>query len=248
VGDNVGGNRFLQFTHSILENITILHPYFPKPYELDLILTPLSTGENLDSEQRDFNKKYTQDAITLGKKGMSVLCDTEKIIKITSENISEALWNNAALKNPCSDAMIPYYIAFATYQMGNNKSEASEYYKIAAMHDDGPTASRILSIIALSADGDFRSSAMTFFLIGSSGYDVAPYTCRKYASALAMDLIEKRRIDASWIAQLQKEEKNILKDSRDDSIPVSKLSDNCYDMTTRGIRDIYLNYIADITK
>ena len=67
---------------------------------------------------------------------MSRLCDAEKIEKIKSADISESLWNNTALRNPCVDAMIPYYIAFATYQMGNNKSEASDYYKIAAMHDE----------------------------------------------------------------------------------------------------------------
>ena len=89
---------------------------------------------------------------------------------------------------------------------------------------------------------------MTFFLIGTSGYDVVPYTCKKYANTLAKDLLENRNIDASWIAQLQKEEKNILKDTRDDTIPASKLSDNCYDMTTRGIREIYLGYIANITR
>ena len=75
-----------------------------------------------------------------------------KIEKIKKENISEMLWNDLSLRNPCVSGMLPYYIAYATYQMGDNKAEASEYYKIAAMNDDGPTASRLLSIIALSAE------------------------------------------------------------------------------------------------
>jgi len=48
--------------------------------------------------------------------------------------------------------MIPYFVAFATYQMGDNKAQASEYYKIASMNNDAPIASRQLGIIALAAE------------------------------------------------------------------------------------------------
>ena len=248
IGDNVWGNRFLNFSHTLLEHITILHPYFSKPYELDLILTPLSVGENMDPTIVEYNKNYTQKAISLGKKWMSILCDAWKIEKIKQQNISESLWKDQSLRNPCSDGMLPYYIAFATYKMWNNKSEASEYYKIAAMQDDGPIASRILAVIALAADGDFQSSAMTFLLLGSSGYDIEPYNCKNYTNKLIKDLINKRKIDSLWIEELQKDEPTILKDTRNDAIPESKLSDNCYDMTTRGIREIYLSYISELAK
>lgn len=48
--------------------------------------------------------------------------------------------------------MLPYYLGFTTYQMGDNKAKAAEFYKIASMNDDAPKASRILSILALSAE------------------------------------------------------------------------------------------------
>ena len=48
--------------------------------------------------------------------------------------------------------MLPYYLGFTTHQMGEDKSLASEYYKIASMNDDAPQASRILSILSLSAE------------------------------------------------------------------------------------------------
>lgn len=248
IGDNVGGNRFLNFTHTLIENITILHPYFTKPYEVDLILTPLSLGENLDPKQKEFNRKYTQEAIALWKKGMSTLCDVSKIEKIKKEPISEKLWDNESLKNPCPNPMLPYYIAYASYQMGNKKAEASEYYKIAAMHTEWPSASRILAIIALSADWDFTASALTFFLMGSTGYDSEPYSCWKYTTELIQDIKNKRILDSKWIDELQKKEPSLLKDTRDDANPASKLNNNCYDMTTRGIRELYLSYIANIAK
>ena len=33
VGDNAGGNRFLVFSHKLLQNITGLNPYFARPYD-----------------------------------------------------------------------------------------------------------------------------------------------------------------------------------------------------------------------
>jgi hypothetical protein len=67
IGDNVGGNRFLEFSHRMLTQITTLHPYFTRPYEIDLILAPLSAGENETPEQRAKNKIIVRNAIELGQ-------------------------------------------------------------------------------------------------------------------------------------------------------------------------------------
>jgi hypothetical protein len=93
--------------------------------------------------------------------------------------------------------MLPYYLAFTTYQMGESKAKAAEYYKIASMNDDAPTASKILGILALSADGDYMASALNFALVGSTGYDVEPYSCRAVAGTLIADLIAKKKPDMS---------------------------------------------------
>ena len=68
VGDNVGGNRFLSFSHSILTQITDLHPYFSRPYEIDLIFAPLSSGENTTLHEKVANKQIAVNVINLGKK------------------------------------------------------------------------------------------------------------------------------------------------------------------------------------
>jgi TPR repeat protein len=143
--------------------------------------------------------------------------------------------------------MLPYYLAFTTYQMGENRAKAAEYYKIASMNDDAPTASRILGILALSAEGDYLASALNFALIGSTGYDIDPYSCRAIASNLIEDLIAKRKPDTVWINQLSQTDKS-LKDTREMSNPISNSSDNCYDMTTRSIKSIYLAYIAGVAE
>ena len=143
--------------------------------------------------------------------------------------------------------MLPYYLAFTTYQMGENRAKAAEYYKIASMNDDAPTASRILGILALSAEGDYMASALNFALVGSTGYDIDPYSCRTIATSLIRDLIAKRKLNTIWVNELSRADKN-LKDTRDESDPLSNSSDNCYDMTTRSIKSIYLSYIAGVAE
>ncbi len=247
VGDNVGGNRFLSFSHSILTQITDLHPYFSRPYEIDLIFAPLSSGENTTLQEKVANKQIAINAINLGKKWITRLCDSQKIEKIKTREISERLWNDETLKNPCASGMLPYYLAFTTYQMGENRAKAAEYYKIASMNDDGPKASRILGILALSGEGDYMASALNFALVGSTGYDTDPYRCRAIAEDLSHDLLVKRKPDSTWIHSLEKIDQG-LKDTKDESNPISNSSDNCYDMTTRSIKTIYLSYIADLAK
>ena len=247
IGDNVGGNRFLEFSHRMLTQITDLHPYFTRPYEIDLILAPLSVGENETPEQRTKNKIIVRNAIKLGQEWLTTLCDASKIEQIQQREIFESLWNDANLKNPCASGMLPYYLAFTTYQMGENRAKAAEYYKIASMNDDAPTASRILGILALSAEGDYMASALNFALVGFTGYDIDPYSCRTIATSLIRDLIAKRKPNTIWVNELSRADKN-LKDTRDESDPLSNSSDNCYDMTTRSIKSIYLSYIADVAE
>lgn len=247
IGDNVWGNRFLGFSHTLLNHIAILHPYFTRPYEIDLILAPTSLGENQTPEAKKQNQIFVNASLDLWKKGISVLCNKGKIAKIQQKPLTEDLWNDLSLKNPCVSGTLPYYMGFVTYQMGNKKSEASEYYKIASMNDDAPNASRLLWVLALGAEWDYRASALNFALIGSTGYDIEPYTCRDIATGLIQDISVKRVLDIKWIQELNNK-KNNLQNNKDPKNIISSASDNCYDMTTRAIETLYLNYIAERAK
>jgi hypothetical protein len=245
IGDNVGGNRFLNFSHTLLNHITILHPYFIRPYEIDLILAPTSLWENLNAESKKQNQIFANSAIELWKKGITTLCNAEKIWRIKQKSLWTDLWNDISLKNPCASGMIPYYIAFVTYQMGSKKSDSAEYYKIASMNDDAPSASWLLWILSLSSEWDYRATAMNFALIGSNGYDIDPYICRNITTRIVQDINNKRILDKAWFDQLQREE-STLKDNIDPKNLVSTANDNCYEMANRSIEALYLNYIADI--
>ena len=247
IGDNVWGNQFLDFSHAILENITTINPYFIRPYELDLILAPTSLWENMTAEAKKYNKIYSNNAINLWKIGIGILCDKNKIEEIKKRPLSETLWNDASLKNPCASGTIPYYIAFVTYEMGDKKAESSEYYKIASMNDDAPNASRLLWVLALSAEWDYMATALNFALIGSTGYDIEPYTCRNISTDIIKDITSKRKIDQKWIQELIIK-KGSLKNNKDPKNIISGAADNCYDITTRSIETLYLSYIADVAK
>lgn len=247
IADNLWGARYLDFSHAILEQIISLHPYFSRPYEVALILSPFSRMENQNIEQKIKNKIITEKAIKLWKEWIKLFCDTEKIEKIRKHKIWPELWNNEELRNPCIDGILPYLIAFAIYQGWDNKTESSEYYKIASMNDDAPVASRQLSIIALAAEWDFRLSAMNFALVGSDGYDIEPYICRNIALQIVQDIEQQRWINADWIDELNRIESK-LKDSRDPKNPISQSNNNCYDMTSRSIKALYLWYISNVAQ
>jgi DNA-binding protein Fis len=173
-----------------------------------------------------------------------MLCDNEKIKQIRSTQISESLWNNTTLQDPCPSGMLPYYLAFAYSQPGQERVKASEYYKIASMNHDGPVASRTLSILALSGEGDYLASALSFALVGATGYDPYPYICQDLADTIGRDIATMRKADTEWITELKDQEKS-LKDTKDTKNPISQSSNNCYDMVTRSIESIMLSHIAE---
>ena len=66
IGDNIGNNKYLDFSHHILSSITSLHPFFPRAYELDLIYTPLVFADSGD-KMTDDEREKTLRAIDHGK-------------------------------------------------------------------------------------------------------------------------------------------------------------------------------------
>ena len=48
------------------------------------------------------------------------------------------------------------------------RTRASEYYKIASMHDDAPQAARFLGILSYSTAGNRRDGALTFALLATA--------------------------------------------------------------------------------
>lgn len=101
VGDNAGGNRFLVFSHKLLQNITGLNPYFARPYEIDLIFTPTLPSDGIDLSNTGLTSPF-RSAIEHGKRGMDLLCDAHKLAQIESLPFGPELWEKRTdLRNPC---------------------------------------------------------------------------------------------------------------------------------------------------
>jgi hypothetical protein len=71
------------------------------------------------------------------------------------------------------------------------------------MHDlPVPPATKFLAPLAQSDAGNYTDSALSFFIIGSSGYDLPDRSCQTIATTLAKSMIEKKPIDATWIREI----------------------------------------------
>lgn len=244
IGDNIGNGKYLDFTHTILVSITELHPYFTRAYEMDLIMAPLIYPE----EKAETVQKYEtliRGILSHGEQGVATTCDQKKLEEIANAPVWKTLWERQDLRNPCIDGMIPYYIGYHYSNVFHDGAKAEYYYKIASMQDDAPKASEFLSIIAKSSEGNYRDSALSFFLIAADGYDIEPFACQKLANTLITDLSEKRPFTASWIAEIWTAESK-LRDNKDQKHPESYANNNCFDSIERGIKQLYIGYIAEV--
>lgn len=244
IGDNVGNGKYLDFTHNILTHVTELHPYFTRAYELDLIMAPLIYPE----ESEETIQKYEtliRGILAHGERGVISMCNPEKIAEIANTPVGSGLRKRQDLRNPCIDGMIPYYVAYHYSNVFHDGAKAEYYYKIASMQDDTPRASEFLAILAKSSQGDYRDSALSFFLIAADGYDIEPFSCRTLATNLALDLSEKRNFSPSWIRKIREAE-SALRDNKDQDHPESYTNNNCFDSIERGIKQLYIGYISEV--
>lgn len=178
---------------------------------------------------------------------MEIFCDKKKLVEIEKLSYGNSLWSRKDLQNPCTNGMIPYYIAFHYANAFEDGKNASYYYKIASMQDDAPDASKFLGPIALTRLSDPVDSALSFLLIARDGYDKDPYICKKLTNSILSHLQRKLPIDENWVSFLQKEENSLsqVKDAKDIE---SYSSTNCHDSLRRGIKQIYIAYITEKAK
>lgn len=96
---------------------------------------------------------------------MKLLCDEEKIGKISEISYGNVLWSRTDLINPCKNGMIPYYIAYHYSNDFGMNEEASYYYKIASMQMDAPDAARFLGPLAFANTKDPLNAASSLLFI-----------------------------------------------------------------------------------
>jgi hypothetical protein len=243
---NIGNGKYLDFTHTILTRIQELHPRFARAYEIDLLFLPTVSPENDDSWSEK-KRQILRDGLAYYDRLLPRLCDMTRVSQIDAMAFGSELWSRKDLHNPCLSAETLYYMA-ARYDTDIlDKKKAARYYKIASMHDDAPSATRFLGILASGNSWEHRDAALRFVLLATSGYDKSPYLCQTLAEQLAGDLARPDEWTPAWLAHVEQAEKS-LKSVPPNNDPLSLAWWSCYDSLERGVKQIYLWYITDRTR
>ena len=121
----------------MLELVTDLSPHFTYPYQIGLLLLP-ETNERYETRTDSEKKGFVDQAIRLGKKGITQNCDSTKLARMKDRYNLDELFADSSLRNSCSDGMIPYYLAYASYWNNNDADAAAYYYRIAGLQDNAP--------------------------------------------------------------------------------------------------------------
>jgi hypothetical protein len=241
IGDNVINGKYKDFSNPLIRNIVKIHPYFPTPYNLSLILSP---NINRDKPGYEKNIPIGEDSLEIWEKGITLLCDQEKIKKIEKIDFSTELWENPTIENPCIDGMIAYNTAYVAQELLENK-KAAYYYKIAAANKNWPQASRFLGPLMEAREWDHLAVAEKFLLMWIEWYDEDPYLCRSISLWILKDLKEKSLADT---IKTLKEKESLIPEPQDTKNPLSSSASSCKSSVIRSMKQLYLAYITEITK
>ena len=242
IWDNIGGGKFRNYANPLITSITDLSPYFNSPYNLAQLITPVLNAEKPTYEE---DRKYSQSALEIGKKWMQILCDQKKIEQILQEDASKKLWDNESLKDPCTNGILPYHIAYTANELWDIDT-AEKYYKIASMHHDGPLASRFLGTLARANEGDHLISAEKFLLIAIEWYDEAPYICRNTGVEIFESIRKNTPLKEITDGLRNKEAK--LVPPKDTKNPLATSGTNCNDSVIRAMKQLYIAYITEVAR
>ena len=100
-------------------------------------------------------------------RGLDKTCNQEKITYISEYPITKIqnLIQEKNIKNACKSGMLPYLLGFYGGQLMNNSEMAEKFYKIAATHDDAPSASQILAVISSQPKDNPKTISENFALM-----------------------------------------------------------------------------------
>jgi hypothetical protein len=241
IWDNIFNDEYHTFLNPIIEKITTLHPHFTETYNLALLLSPTV---NKDKENYLERKKITETALRIGEEGIMKNCNIDQLNRIYALDFSNTLWDDASLKNPCSDPMLAYNVAITANEL-EEYSKARQYFKIASVEEKWPQAARFLGPLMDAKRWDHRSTGERFLLLAIGWYDETPFSCQK--SAWETLIQYKTESLSGLIESLEATEKTLSK-PKDMSSPIATSGNTCHGFFVRAIKQFYLAYISEISK
>lgn len=241
IWDNIWNNRYHAFLNPYIEKIIELHPHFPEPYNLALLLSP---NINPEKESTEVQKKIIEKALEIGEKWMKNICNQSQLEAIYALEFSSALWDNPSLKNPCRDASLPYNVAITANELGSYE-KAKQYFKVASVQEEGPQAARFLWPLMDGKLWDYKNAGERFLLIALEAYDEAPFVCQK----IALETLNQYKTTSfpAFIEGLDEKEESlaVLKDTEN---PLATTENTCNGFFIRAVKQFYLAYINEVSK
>jgi hypothetical protein len=250
IGSNAVSAEYKQYLWAMLELITDLSPHFTYPYQTGLLLLP-DTNERYETRTDSEKKGFVDQAIRLGKKGIVQNCDAQKIAQMEGKYDLDTLFADTSLRNSCSDGMIPYYLAYASYWNNNDAASAAYYYRIAAMQDTAPKWARLMSAIMQGKSWDREKAIIMFLSLGESLDPNPNGLCRQVTSELRDLLIpafaKKTRFTPAFIKEVEKVRaaaKIELGDNQEE-IERTDIGAYCSSYLDKSARELNLAYVAE---
>ncbi|MCP4523213.1 MAG: hypothetical protein GY828_03260, partial [Candidatus Gracilibacteria bacterium] len=167
IGGNAVSSEYKKFLYTITDITTELNPYFDHPYTITQLLLP-SENKNYENLSPELSQKYTDQAETIGLKGIKNFCKETIIDDILAEPNLNTIWETESLQNPCKNYKIPYYLAYIYYYYKKDPSKASDYYKITSANKDAISGAKTMAAIMAGKGGDREKSIFMFLNIAQS--------------------------------------------------------------------------------
>ncbi len=240
IGSNIWWSGYLDFSHRMIDVITKVNPYFIKPYEWSLLLVPMRNSNKSLSEE---SKSYIDTAVKISTRGFENLCKSPKLQMLQKQNFDPKVFQDEKMRNFCSNtSMIAYYLGFQYSELGNMK-QSRYYYTIAGLHDNAPTASQILAVLA-SPTHNQRKIAQKFLLMAISTPQIKENNvCIETSFSLFQELQKNPIFTKKWIANFEKKEKSLRPPEKKENG-----TQYCFSFFDRAAKQIYQAYVTEVAK
>ena len=234
----------------MLELITDLSPHFTYPYEIGLLMLP-DVNERYENRTTNDTKKWIDEAIALGQKGIKANCDASKLERIRDRYDLDALFKDPSLANPCSSAMLPYYLAYASYWSKKDPREASFYYRVSGLQSEAPSGAKLMSAIMQGKSWDREKAIIMFLSLAESLDTDKSAICKQVTSKLRELLIPgfgaKQSLTPEFLKQVEQVRAAMKIElwEKQEEIEKGNISNFCSSYLDKSVRELNLKFIQD---
>ncbi len=253
IGSNALAADYKKYLGVMLNLITDVSPHFVYPYQIGMLLIP-DVNQRYERITNEEEKFHIDESIELGKKGIKNNCDAEKIEKIGKIYDLNRLFADESLMEPCTDAMLPYYLGYVSYWNNNDPVGASLWFRVAGMHKAAPKGGRLMSAIMQGKTGD-REKAIIMFLSLAESMDPNPKSVCSQVTAQLRELLTKAfangaEIDPKLLQQVEEIRKKAKEDLGDkqEEIDRTDVSAYCSSYFDKSVREMNLKFVQDADK